>query len=306
MPKWAFILTVAQKEVIPLTKAAVKDMNQEQTKTKQIDYLVATLLDFFRHPKNELRFMDAAKFAINQLGRATNLPVSRYERRFFFFASKLKNNIAIDSIRTFATSCYEALENNPSIDLPTASGKPLSARTLYKRAQMQLSESLSSGHSEDAAIHRAANQLLKLKQKSDQEERIARLTQKHPLRDTLEALNSTNRTLAKEDIRQHLLRLKPTKNSARSSDGVLFSLLEKAQAFSASRLHKLLGDELFFLCRPLGFLDQHSSIVIVEVPTNAHLHALTYRKHEILKALKKDQTFRATKDIRLKVASTSF
>lgn len=280
--------------------------SDEQTKVKHVDYLVATLLDFFRHPKNEMKFLDAAKFAINQLNQPVRTKAFSLEKRFYFFASKLKNNITVESIKTFAHACYEAVERNPTMNLADDSPKAPSLRTLHKKAATQLNESLLAGHSEGASIYRAANQLLKAKKKIDQEARLKSLTQKHPLRETLEVLQAGHRTLAKEDIKQHFLRLKKNPHPSRPNQGMLFSLLEKAQAFSTSRLHKLLGDELFFLCRPLGFLDQNGLTIIVEVPTSAHLHALTYRKNDILKALKKDPTFRTAKDIRLKVSTTAF
>jgi hypothetical protein len=78
-------------------------------------------------------------------------------------------------------------------------------------------------------------------------------------------------------------------------------VLKKAQAFSMMRLHYLMGDELFFLCRPLGFLDRFENTILIEVPTSSHLNALVYKKFEILKALKADAIFKNAQNIRFVV-----
>jgi hypothetical protein len=278
------------------------DMNDITNLKKQVDYLVAHLLDFFRDPKHEQKFMYAAKIAARQAVLSSG-STANFEKRFLYFSNKLKNNISPQSLRYFAEECSEAVasgsmlrENKPK--------DPNSLKMMHKRAQKDLSLSLAAGHSQGAALNRAAYELLKQKRETDRANRIANIAKSHPLKDTLLACNIGQRPLPKEDIKQHFLGLKKTAQGDKS--GVLFGLLEKAQAFSAANLHRLLGDDLFFLCRPLGFLDQNSSTLIAEVPTNAHLHALTYRKLEILRALKKDLAFRHVRTIRFKVTHTMF
>lgn len=279
---------------------SLEDGNKTVDRGAQIEYLMAHLLDYFRDPKMESRFTQAAKIALNQvslsLGNASPL-----ERRFLYYAGKLKNNISPQSLRYFAEECLSSCAHMGDEEVKQPS---LSLKALRKKAHTDLSLSLAAGHSQEAAIQRAANELIKKKNQSEQTDRVHKMANSHPLKDVLLACNIGQRHLAKEDIKQHFLRL--TRNPTPEKNGVLFGLLQKAQAFSVPRLHRLLGDDLFFLCRPLGFMDSQQSIIIVEVPTNAHLHALTYRKLDILRGLRKDAAFRSVRTIRFKVTHTMF
>lgn len=83
----------------------------------------------------------------------------------------------------------------------------------------------------------------------------------------------------------------------------MLSVLKKAQVFGANTIHDLLGDELFFLCRPIGFFDAKEEIVLVEVASHAHMNAMAFRKLEILRALKKDSAFIKANQVRFKISS---
>lgn len=277
-------------------------MNDQNNLDRQIDYLVAILIDFFRDPRSEAQYLSAAKIALNQVARAKAQPVDNLEKRFLFFASRLKNNISPMSIRSFAKSCIDASDKSLGKPSPKILETP---KQLKKKAYQEIALAIARGESQETALNRAAHQLVRFKKKQDAAERKVRMAEEHPLSETFSALNSHSSKMPKEDIRQHLLNLK-RKTESGSDQGRLFGLLKKAQAFSAPRVHALLGDELFFLCKPLGFLDRADQILLVEVPTSAHLHALTYRKLEVLMALKKDDNFRAVKNIRFKVAHSSF
>lgn len=271
-----------------------------QHQKEQTDYLVALLIDFFRKPENETDFLGAAKIALNLLGK-NNDHAPRLKRGFYQLSGKLKNNISPQGLRFFAMECIDAL-GAPS-NMATNDQSMPSKRGLRKIAQKDISLALLGGHSPDAALNRAAIGLLKTKQKRDQNQRISNLMSTHPLKDTLLACNVLQTRLAKEDIKHHFLRLG---KENKKGGGVLFGLLAKASCFSAYRLNKLLGDELFFLCRPVGFFDQTQTTILIEVPTNAHVHALTYRKLDILRALRKDTAFSQVKNLRFKVSQNLF
>jgi hypothetical protein len=266
---------------------------------KAVDYLVANLLDFFRKPSHENKFFEAAHIAVAHVSKiSSDKEAQILSKRYLFFSSKLKNNLSSVSIRSFASDC---LESAIKIGLLEDKSIEISTQALHKKAKLELSQSLASGHSEASAIHRAANVLLKAKRARDAKEKIKNLAMRHPLKEVLEISTMNDRPLAKEDIKNHLLKLKTPSSEYQ---GVLYRLLERTQAFSTYRLHALLGDELFFLCRPLGFLDEPATILVVEVPTSAHLYALTYRKMEIIRLMKRDLTFRNVKMLRFKVASS--
>jgi hypothetical protein len=271
---------------------------------RQEDYLVASLLDFFRHIENETKWFQAAKIALNQVERMANLNASPLEKSFIFFASKLKNNISPASLRFFAHECISRAAKIRLITAPCDS-VPMQTSSAYlrKKARHNITKSLSTGHSESASILRAANSLRAESAHTKLVERRAQKIHNHPLRDTLEALNTNTKKIAKEDIRNHFINLKNF-TSNNKQQGVLFGILKKAQAFNTSHLHELLGDELFHLCRPLGFLDKNDTTIIIEVPSSAHLHALTYRKLDILRALKQDPCFNKARYIKFKIKST--
>jgi hypothetical protein len=264
-----------------------------QDSNRQIEYLVASLIDFFRDPKREERYFEAAKIALNQVNRGLNIKTN-LEKRFLFLASRLKNNINPLSIRTFAKDCLN-FSNTP---VPPK----IDQQKLYKRAKKEVALAIALGHSEEMALNMAANKLIKEKSRAELLEKKTIMAETHPLNLVLSALNSLDKKVAKEDIRNHFLNLKRTVDNS-SKDGKLFSLLKKAESFSPAKIHALLGDELFFLCKPLGFIDKNDQTLLIEVPTNAHLHALTYRKLDIILSLKKDANFSSVKNIKFKVIS---
>lgn len=266
--------------------------------SRREDYLVALLIDYFRAPSCADNFSHAAKIALNLITRDSIFKADLLKKRYYFFASQLKGNITPTSLRNFAQACYSAAEKTGAW-LPKKETRPtVSLRTITNTAKEEVKNSLKRGHSEGAAINRAAYELVKIRQenfvKSRQDQRI----KSHPLSEMLSGLGADGR-IAREDVRNHFLRLK--KSHRKGQDGVLYQLLMKAKSFSAPVLHRLMGDELFFICRPTGFLDQRGYIVVVEVPTSAHLHAMTYRKLDLLRALKKDDNFGFAKAIHLKL-----
>lgn len=265
------------------------------------DYLTANLLDFFRSIDNENKWIEAAKIALSQIERATGAPTVNLEKRFIFFSSRLKNNMSPVSIRAFAHQCVLIAHEKELLKVPEK--HEVSRKNIEKKLQKNLSSAINSGCSEASAINRAANSLFQEKLEQQRAQTRAKMIELHPLGATLSLLSSDQK-IAKEDIRNHLLKL--SKSSKNKSGTPLFNVLKKAQSFSVVNLHNLLGDELFFLCRPLGFLDQKDETVVVEVPSNAHMHALAYRKLEILRALKHDPCFVKLKTIRFKISGALF
>lgn len=284
-----------------------QDISKPETVLKkQEDFLVANLLDYFRKVEHEEKWSEAARMAKNFIKRSANIESERLDKRLNFLAAQLKNNLTPTSIRLFAQECLKSASkvgnlnhHAPSFSLPKKSNH------LQKKALKEIKSSIENGHSEQAALTRAAYGLFREQRTHEQQAKRALSIQQHPLKDTLELLNSAHKPLPREDIRLHLLHLKNHANRQNPGQGMLFTILKKAQAFSALRIHQLIGDELFFLCRPLGFVDKNEQIVEVEVPTSAHLNALTYRKFELLKALKNDPTFKQAQSIRLKVRSSA-
>lgn len=265
--------------------------------TKKINFLLARLLDHFRSGAEPNAWFEAALIAEKHLQNATTKKKIS-QKKIIYFASTLKNNITAKSLRDFAAKC---LESAYSDDLLHKKPKAEKRENVEKDLSRKIKLALEHGHHAASATQRAANALYAQYSKmSDQKKRDLSI-ERHPLREVFEAQNLPERTLCKEDVRSHLLKLGQWSRKNQPGTSMLYRILDKAKVFSQFRLHSLLGDELFFLCRPLGFFDKNDSIVLVEVPSNAHLHALSYRKLEIMRALKKDAHFAALRELRFKV-----
>jgi hypothetical protein len=269
---------------------------------KQEDYLVASLLDFFRDSENEEKWAHAAKIALNQIERMAQVSSSNLNKRFLYFATHLKNNISPSTVRAFAQACFDYACKSQVLKSHTMQAKPLESRInpafLRRKAKEDLKRSFALGHSEPVALMRAAQSLRSEEINNKDALKRAQKISNHPLASALEILNTSHAKVAKEDIRNKLLNLKRFTNKFNSHEGKLFNILKKAQSFSLSHLHALLGDELFYRCRPLGFLDKNDLTIVIEVPSSAHLHELSYRKQDILRALKQDDHFRKARFIK--------
>jgi hypothetical protein len=285
---------------------AMEEDCETSSSNKAEGYLVTSLLDFYRNPRAASNFTHAAKLALNVFARNSISSAKRLEKRFIYYANALKEDLSVSSLRVFAQQCSMAANKSKEISPSNEAIAHPTMKTLKRRAKKDLAVSMQNGFSPGAAINRAAYQLLKKRRQQLAQQRFVESVRSHPLGDTLEGLMVQEKKLASEDIRNQFLLLRRGATKKNPHEGVLFGLLTKAKAFSGINLHRLLGDDLFFLCRPTGFMDQLGTIVIVEVPTSAHLGLLTYRKWEILQALKKDQAFTNAKKIHYKVATTSF
>lgn len=274
-----------------------KDFMSDDLLKRQEEYLLANLLDYFRTPEHEQKWLEAAKITQNFFKRLA-IQSAQLDKRVYFFSLQLKGNIDVSSLRFFAQECVKSAANY--MQVKGQSPKEPTAN-LQKRAQKAIKRSMSEGHSEHGAASRAAYSLINEQKAYELEKAREKQIENHPLGYALTLFNSSKKPLAREDIRNHLLKLKNKSEKIGTGQGVLFNLLKKAQSFSPHRLYQLLGDDLFFLCRPVGFADKNGLVIEVEVPSSAHLHALSFRKAEILKALKADAAFKQAQNIRMKV-----
>ena len=278
------------------------DAQSRETCRQRTEYLVASLLDYFRDPRSESSYYHAANIATGQLRRDVSKRMEKAQKRFLFLARMLKDNISPASIRNFASSCIDWTYDGHFEKKSKVKDGPMTQALVHRVAKKEMRSALSCGHSPESSVNRVANELIKRKRNREFQNSLMQVAARHPLKSTLFLTGVLGERLAKEDIRNHLLSLKSVNRAQNNSGGKLFELLLRAQAFSPQRSHELLGDDLFFLCKPLGFLDQNSSVILIEVPTSAHLHALTYRKSEIIRALKKDKAFSRACNIRFRVS----
>lgn len=262
-------------------------------------HLLANLIDYFRYRKNHEKYSYAAKIAANQFARRESSFDSRLEETFLAYSNHLKGNINPLSLLNFSKVCVRswAKARGPFI-------KPeLERPSIRKVAIKTLQSSLLQGLSPTSAINKAAFQMVKEVDERQKHRIQLEQAKHHPLGRTLEAITPNLSRLPKEDIRKHFLNLKKYKDrEVQRGEGILFGLLQMAQSFSCQNLLELLGADLFFLIRPLGFLDKTRSIVVCEVENESLMYTLTYKKMVIINALKRDDAFSLVKNIRFKVA----
>ena len=78
-------------------------------------------------------------------------------------------------------------------------------------------------------------------------------------------------------------------------------LLRQAAIFSDQRLREAMGDELWGLCRPVGFSDSRQRTLLVEVSSAALAQEISMRKTELLSRLRQLPGFERLRDVRFSV-----
>lgn len=114
------------------------------------------------------------------------------------------------------------------------------------------------------------------------------LSSESPLRQLLDLPEQGTARLPNTDMRVRLA----------STNEAMSKLIEKAAVFSEEFLRPLLGDQLWNLCRPIGYADRDQKIIQAEVPTSAHLFEMQWYKAQILYALRKHPALAHITDIR--------
>jgi hypothetical protein len=270
--------------------------NNDNFHKEQIHYLKTKLIEHFRKNNSQNIVTDSFKIALNHLVLLSGKDTLSIEKTLLFYAHKLKNSNFLPAIQNFASETIALAQKYHFFESRISSKN----KNLKKVVSSTIKTLLSEGYSENSASNKAAFMMYKKQQQQNNKIREQIILKNHPLKENLSCLLSQKK-YPKEDIKQKLLNITSKPDTAKKGQGVLYGLLTKARAFSDSNIHILLGDELFFLCRPLGFLDKNDSLLLIEVNNSSSLYALTYRKLEIINLLKKDTTFSKVKNIRFEL-----
>lgn len=256
---------------------------------------VSLLLDFFR--KNKCRYDHSSQNIVMQyLFRSYGEKVSLLEKKIFSLGYSQLQIINPKNIRSFATDCLKLIMECEKINKNTKEDNA----NIKKIAQNNIKKAIQNGLAPNEAIKLAAKKLIDIK---NQEEKIIKqnkMLSAHPLKESLLSLSINQKKIAKEDIRNHLLNLKKDSKNSVKGDGILYGLLIKARSFSIYHLHSLLGDELFFLCKPIGFLDKNETILQASVASSSHQTIAHFHKSDIINCLKKDEAFKNVREIKFK------
>lgn len=159
----------------------------------------------------------------------------------------------------------------------------------------------STAASDEDRVRRAVTRAVRERGRAGQGTTRLELPDGDPLRTLLDLPKTGVVRLPKSDVRVHLVRMR-----TRSGEPtVLPDLLRRASRFAERTLRPLLGEELWGLCRPVGFSDKRGRIVTVRVDNAALAHEISLRKRELISRLRAGPGFESVKDIRFKVEAPS-
>lgn len=150
---------------------------------------------------------------------------------------------------------------------------------------------------QDDLVRRAVTRALRERGRTRRHLARLALDESDPLRSLLELPDRGPVYLPPRDLRVHLAagRTKEGKDSA------LPGLLRQAARFSERTLRPALGEELWGLCRPVGFADRRCTRVLVQVTSSALAHEVSMRKQELLMRLAHVPGFEGVRDVRFVV-----
>lgn len=146
-------------------------------------------------------------------------------------------------------------------------------------------------------VNRAVTRALREKRRHRQRTVRVDVEEHDPLRELLDLPSRGAVRLPPHDIRLHL-----TNALSRKGDtSVLPPLLRRAARFSEKTLRPALGEELWGLCRPIGFADGRGRRVLVQVTSAALAHEVSLRQKELLHRLRAVPGFEEVKELRFVV-----
>jgi hypothetical protein len=185
--------------------------------------------------------------------------------------------------------------------LPTASRSRRDPRATVDNARRLARASLvaewGGEGTDDERVRRALTRAVRERRRADRETARLELPDGDPLRAMLSLPASGVVRLPKNDVRAHLVRAR----SREGERGTLPDLLRRASRFSERTLRPVLGEELWGLCRPVGFADRHGRVITVQVDNAALAHEISMRKRELLSRLRAAPGFENARDVRFKV-----
>ena len=112
------------------------------------------------------------------------------------------------------------------------------------------------------------------------------------LRNNLHTYSNENKIFKKESVATHLKKL------AKNQTSVFSNSLKESAPFFSENMKKILGEEIYTLCKPVGYLDRNHKILLVKAKSSAIIHLLNFQKSDILNKIKRVPQFKQVNDIR--------
>ncbi len=164
-------------------------------------------------------------------------------------------------------------------------------------ARMAVLTEYSRSHDDRDLVSRAVTRALREGRRHRQRTVRADVEEHDPLRELLDLPSRGAVRLPPHDIRLHMTNAL----SKKGETSALPSLLRKAARFSEKTLRPALGEELWGLCRPIGFGDPRGRRVLVQVTSAALAQEVSLRQKELLYRLKAVPGFEDVKELRFLV-----
>lgn len=152
-------------------------------------------------------------------------------------------------------------------------------------------------HDDEDLVTRAVTRALRERRRHSQRTVRVDVDDNDPLRELLDLPSRGNVRLPPHDIRLHLTNAL----SPKGERSALPPLLRRAARFSEKALRPALGEELWGMCRPIGFADGRGRRVLVQVTSAAWAHEVSLRQKELLHRLRAVPGFEEVRDLRFVV-----
>jgi hypothetical protein len=149
--------------------------------------------------------------------------------------------------------------------------------------------------SQEDLLHRAVTRAIRERKRGRRGKHRLPISEGDPLRGLLDLPQEGKVILARHDLRTLLLRAAPTREQGEVG---LVPLLRRAARFGDDVLRPALGEDLWALCRPVGFADKNEAKLLVEVRASVFAQEVSLRKAELLHRIQRVRGFESVNDVR--------
>lgn len=212
-----------------------------------------------------------------------------------------------DPIRWIAIERYARAASEVVITLVPRARHPGAALATRLDSSRKLAEAAvwaerGLAHDDEDLVRRAVTRGLRERRRGFRGKTTLAVGAGDPLRGLLDLPSEGSVVLARHDLRTHLLRtsVRAQRNKDPTQMG-LVPLLRRVARFSEAVLRPGIGDDLWALCRPVGFADKAETRVLVEVLGSVFAQEVALRKNELLHRLRLVDGFALVKDVRFAI-----
>ena len=260
-----------------------------------------------RSRTGELTKADMARLAENTLvrpdryGQVLSSAKRQQLREVFRLLAEPLMVTDMSSLKAFSEAATEAVERavHPSRHPGATLGRKRVidedlARSTSALARAALYAEFPKAQDADDLVRRAVTRAQKERQKFRRNTRALPIRERDPLRALFSLPEKGTVRVVPGDLRQRMVDPKSP----------LTSILRDVSIFSEQRIRQALGEDLWGICRPIGFSDARRSRVLVEVQSSSLAQTAQMRSREILMRLRSLSGFESADELRFRVVSS--